>query len=201
SIAKNLARNNVKIDINDNGEIEVEEALLIGQLRLNNAAETPAEQRIQNTQGLEAFANLTILRMGYNNATSLDVQNMTGLVELSCVNNQLGIITFGYHPNLTTLTCRINSLTEFDTSGLPNLVDLDCSHNSLLNLNISGSPHLKTLKCSGNEMAVLNLSGLAELEALTANDCLSQTVDFSGCVALKTIEMTGNDFLPLVDLT
>ena len=62
SIAKDVNSNNIKIDSNNNNEIEVAEALAVYYLDINNVGLNPTlNNYITNLSGLENFLNLEYL--------------------------------------------------------------------------------------------------------------------------------------------
>ncbi|HEY0092269.1 MAG TPA: hypothetical protein VGB43_07265 [Flavobacterium sp.] len=61
-----------KIDTNDDGDIEVSEALAIKWLMINNSS-------ITDLTGLSAFGNLVALNFAGNNVSTVDLSNLTNL--------------------------------------------------------------------------------------------------------------------------
>src|SRR5690554_1491033 len=75
SIAKDINGDNMVIDVNSDGEIQVSEALAVYQLNVPNS-------NIEDLTGIEAFINLTRLSCHnnypaeiYNNLTEIDISN------------------------------------------------------------------------------------------------------------------------------
>jgi Leucine-rich repeat (LRR) protein len=83
SIAKDLSGNNIAIDANNDGEIQVIEALEVFYLNVSNY------NNISDLTGIQAFSNLIGLRCESNQLTNLDVTQNIALESLSCSNNQL----------------------------------------------------------------------------------------------------------------
>jgi Leucine-rich repeat (LRR) protein len=91
----------VKIDTNNDGEIQVSEALAIKWLSLSSSS-------IANLTGIESFTNLQFLKCDFNQLTSLNVSGLTNLRYLDFNNNQLPSINVIGLSNLQSLSllCR-----------------------------------------------------------------------------------------------
>jgi hypothetical protein len=110
ALANDLAAS-IKIDINNNGEIEQSEALLVYSLNVSNS-------NISSLQGLSYFTNL---------------------VELYCNNNQLATLDVSSNINLLFINCKNNFLTTIDTSLINDLAfGINCENNLLTSLNLKG---------------------------------------------------------------
>ncbi len=161
--------NSFKIDLNNDKEIQVSEALLVYDLSINNCG-------ITNLSGLEYFINLTQLNCsdntisnldltpftnlkGFdafnNNLTSLNVSNLSKLTNFSCRNNQLTTLTLNNLNKLQTIICYQNQLTNLNVSSLLNLSHLNCKNNQISNLDLSNQTHLYELSCSNNNLTSL----------------------------------------------
>lgn len=121
---------NYKIDFNNNGEIEVNEALAVCQLNL-------IASNINDLTGIEAFTNLKILRCDFNNLTNI---NLSQLIHLEGLN------------------VRQNQLTSLDLSNLPNLKIFDCYNNQISSLNFANNPLLEKAFCNNNQLSSLDFS-------------------------------------------
>src|SRR6187551_491983 len=109
----------LKIDLNDDGEIEVSEILNVKELHLNKS-------EISNLSGIENFANLTRLECSYNKLTNLDLSSLP-LLYIDCNDNILTSLILGSRN--VRVNCYDNKLTSLNVSGLNNLTYLDCSEN------------------------------------------------------------------------
>ncbi len=107
------------IDVNHNGEIEQNEALLINELYVNGL-------NISNLTGLEYFTNLIRLRFNNNQVTSIDLHTLNHLQHIQCMNNQLTEISLcgtpatslwaEGNPNLTYISVKNNVISSFYAS-------------------------------------------------------------------------------------
>lgn len=99
---------NIDADSNDDGEIDLSEAMTITNLCIPS-----------------------------NNIVSLSgIENFTNLTNLNCVGNQINDLSFVGLSNLTHLYCQDNNLTSLDISGLTNLVELRCFLNEITTLTL-----------------------------------------------------------------
>lgn len=107
------------IDVNHNGEIEQNEALLINELYVNGL-------NISNLTGVEYFTNLIRLRFNNNQVTSIDLHTLNQLQHIQCMNNQLTEISLcgtpatslwaEGNPNLTYISVKNNVVSNFYAS-------------------------------------------------------------------------------------
>jgi Leucine-rich repeat (LRR) protein len=203
-----------QIDTNNDGEIQVSEALSIKWLNVY-------ESNIANLTGIESFTNLQVLYCFSNQLTSLNVSGLTNLQRLDCQNNQLtnlnvsGLTNLRYLAcsnnllpslnmssltNLQGLNCSYNQLTSLDVSGLTNLLSLDCSYNQLPSLDLSGLTNLLSLECSSNQLPSLNVSGLTNLQYLYCNNNQLTILNVSGLTNLQGLNCSYNQ-LPSLNVS
>ena len=122
--------NNIKIDTNNNGEIEQSEALLVTALGLNfadisdlsgieyftNLQDLAASNNLMTTFSLSGMPNLRVLNLGNNNLTSVSLSNLSQLQELDLWYNHITSLTLTELPLLWGLFCYSNNLTTVDLS-------------------------------------------------------------------------------------
>ena len=109
-----VAEQYIKIDSNNDGEIEQSEALAVTFLNIRGSG-------ISNLSGMEYFTNLHWFSFGNNQVTS--ATNLSGLINMEkfgCFGNQLTEINVSTYSMLINLTCSNNQLTSLDLSGLSN---------------------------------------------------------------------------------
>ncbi|OXA78851.1 hypothetical protein SAMN05444397_108121 [Flavobacterium aquidurense] len=139
----NLNGKSVKIDTNENGEIESSEALKITELFLANS-------NIVSLEGVKNFSNLKYLSFNDNKVSVFDLNGM----------------------KIISLECSRNQITDIDVSGLPNLISLGCGDNQLTSLNLSSQNvnTFLTLNCSGNKLTSLKIDQFKNLQGLSCSD-------------------------------
>lgn len=121
----------IKIDINDNGEIEQSEVQNITYLNVQTS-------NINDLTGIEYFLNLKYLSCSQNNL--INVNNINGLTDLE------------------TLNCQQNHLTELNLSNFSNLKSLGCSSNPISSINITNNSELERLFCTNTLVSELDFS-------------------------------------------
>ncbi|MGC4041272.1 MAG: T9SS type A sorting domain-containing protein [Flavobacterium sp.] len=200
NIAYNAAGTRIKIDANNDGNIQQSEALLVYKLVINNRS-------IADLTGIENFTNLTNLQCHFNQLTALDVTALTSLSELKCNNNRLTSLNTSGLTALTTLDCSVNQLTSLNITSLSSLTLLNCINNQLTSLDLNGLLNLVNLGCSDNRLTSLDLTGLNALSVLSCDRNQLTTLDVSMLAnlnglycsqnQLNTLNVTG---LPLTNL-
>lgn len=130
NIAADLNGNSIKIDQNDDGEIQVSEAENISFISLNNRSLNfiyyffkvfpevayPIKD-IYSLEGINYFKNLRILDCAFAKISTLDFTNLSRLEILYCNKNQIVSFTnFEFVKSLYALDCSYNLLTNLDLS-------------------------------------------------------------------------------------
>lgn len=169
----------IKIDANNNGEIEQSEALMVTNLNVIG-------QNISNLEGLQYFTNLTVLGLDTNHVTSINLSSLTQLVSLNCHTNQLASLDLTGLIHLERLFCYNNQITSLDFSNLPNLKTVYCGNNQLTSLDFSHNPLFEELGCknSPNLTSIKfknNHQQLFGSQAIFLNEC------WTGCPNLNYI--------------
>ena len=191
--AKDINGDSMVVDVNADGEIQVNEALNVYQIRANN-------EDIADATGIQGFENLTKLEIEGNDLTTIDVSGMTNLEILMVENNHLTSLNLSGCAGLKELWCWFNELTVLDLAGLPSLERLVCSNNQLTTLDLS-PVNLSSLSCGNNLFTALDLTsqtGLTNLAMwenlnLVSVNLMNGVVDpvdtetFNGCVNLDYI--------------
>ncbi|HEX9979060.1 MAG TPA: T9SS type A sorting domain-containing protein [Flavobacterium sp.] len=112
------------VDTNDDGEIQLSEALAVTSLAVPG-------QNISDATGLNYFINLMVLDISTNSLSTLDITNLTHLTTLHCNNNQLTSLNFQNHETLYYVNCQYNLFTHLDLCG-SGIISFWCGDNPLL---------------------------------------------------------------------
>lgn len=160
------------VDSNNDGEIQISEALAVTSLLLEF-------KNINSLEGIQAFTNLTRLRVYRNNLSFVPVLNMPSLTRLSISENNLTTIDLSGLPALTELFISYNSLTTLDVSSLPSLTDLNGAYNNLATVNLSQNPSLILLNLKDNPLTTLDISSNPTLESLDLTNTWLTQLDVS----------------------
>ncbi len=173
------------IDTNNNGEIEVSEALAVKRLDVSGTL-------ISDLTGIENFTNLIYLSCGVSKLTDLNVSALINLKGLNCRSSQLVSINVSGLNNLQELHCNDNQLISLNVSGLTNLRTLYCPNNKLSDLNALGLSNLREIYCNNNLLSDLNVLNLVKLESLDCYSNLLPTLDVSGCANMLKLNCSFN---------
>ena len=164
--AKDLNGNYTKIDLNNDGEIQINEAENLSYLSVSSSG-------IKSLAGIEKFINLTFLNCGANSLTNLDLSGNTKLITLEAsANYVLKTVNVSNNILLEKLNLAANNLQEIDVTKNSNLLDFSCFGN-FTDLNLSLNSKLKKLYLTGDSLINLNLNGCI---ALTDADIRSNSI-------------------------
>lgn len=152
--ATNNIAGSLKVDTNDNGEIEESEALQITMLNVNYS-------NISDLTGIQSFANLQNLHCAYNSLTTLNVSGMISLFDLTCNHNSLTSLNISNSTALTDIFCNNNQLTFIDLSDVSStLFNLNCSNNLISYFNVPNPITILEMNCGNNQITYLDLSNI-----------------------------------------
>lgn len=186
-----LAATNADVDTNNNGEIEVAEALAVKTLIVGAFPETT----ITNLQGLEAFVNLERITLQTSNALWADYNLFPNLIYLkhNAKPFNTSLVCTLYVTGLSNLKYIIvgsgRNVTDFyNMASLTSLEELDISENRFNSNTFNNLPvSLKKLKVQNNCNTCA--SGANSLEGI---------MDFSYLVNLVELDISRNDLTGLV---
>lgn len=139
-----------KIDTNNDGEIQVNEAQAVCRLII------PASN-ISDLTGIEYFTNLTFLICAQNNLSSLDLSQLTQLEQLACYQNNISTLNLSSLTHLQQLFCYQNQITSLDFNQNPELTRVYCGNNQISSLDFSANPLFNDLGCRNNQLTSLNI--------------------------------------------
>lgn len=101
----------------------------------------------------------TEIYLWYNNISSIDLSNNTGLLAIRLTDNQLSSIDISHNSELQDLQIQNNNLTYIGLSGSSSLLSLNAEGNQLTGIDLSGAPVINYLNLSAQEW-----SGLTSLD-------------------------------------
>jgi len=179
---KNCLLSNSSINTNLDLEIQVSEAeAYTGDI-------TCLGQNISDATGLEAFINITILRLPMNQLTSLNVSQNTSLVTIICPVNSLSSVDVSNNPVIEELILNDNDLISVEVSQNPLLRRLEFPNNSVNALDVTQNPVLEILDFSGNSVNSIDLTQNPALKSLIINGNWLSSLDLSQNQALEHLE-------------
>lgn len=190
SIATNLNGNGIKIDSNNDGQIQQSEALQVSTLDVSSS-------NISNLNEIQYFTNIKQIRCKNNQIANINLSNNTLLTFLNCQNNQIANLNVNNNLALTFLECHNNQLSSLNVSNNVALNYLDCSSNPLTNLNVDSSVSLITLNCSYTDLTTLDVSDSPSLISLECFYSNLTNLNVSNNVALTLLNCGDNQLTNL----
>lgn len=198
------------IDINNDGEIQESEALLMTGINLNNLS-------ITSLEGIQYFTNLVSLSCNEHRISTLDLSQNVNLENLylfgnghhltsldisQCVNLKKLDVSANYsfanldvtqNVNLEELDFSSCNITQIDVSQNPNLDRLDCSRNTLISLDVSQNMNLTDLDCCFSSLPSLDVTQNVNLIKLDAYGNQINTIDLTNNTNLTNLRIGDNN--------
>lgn len=185
-IATNTSGNYFAVDANNDGEISVEEALMVGKLKIDNS-------QILTLNDLQHFQNLTEVSASINSISNLQLAGLSSLKVLDCSWCNINTANLNGAPNLVSLKIKNNSLTELDLSTNTKLEMLDIGTNFLNTLNIQNNVELKYFIAPYTMISELDFSNNHQLISVVADNGELQNVIFgTDYPFMKTLNISFN---------
>jgi hypothetical protein len=186
--AQNVFGVNIKIDTNNNGEIEVSETIPVSYLFIVGNPNV-----VNSFEGIQSFTNLKTFTSMYNVTPVLNLSGLTHLEYVDCKSTQVQTLNLTGCTALTYLDCSLNStLTSFDLSSATNLQTLIAEFSGMPSIDVSNHASLTSLKAKQSSLVSLNVSGCSLLNNIDVTMCPMTTIDVSGLTNLVTLQCNGD---------
>lgn len=182
-----LLNNFPTIDTNNDGEIQVSEALAATDI-------TAVAQNIVNLQGIEEFLNLETLVCFNNPITSVDLSSNTQLLQIIFTFADLTEIDLEANTQLLSVSLGNTSISQIDVSQLSDLELLDVRSTNISTLDVTNNPELLSLSVSFTGVNSLDLSNNTALESLGIQSTGISSFDFSTVPNLKIVSISDTNF-------
>lgn len=166
NIAKDLSGNPATIDTNNDGEIQVAEALAISFLNIIGTT------NIQNIEGIAFFENLKTLLVQSQQITTVDLSENTNLEIVSLNFNAIESLDVSSLSNLKELSVQFNPLTAINFNANNDLIRIYCSNTLLINLDLTQCPNLVELNCPDTLLTTIDLFGTKVTTLAAGGDSL-----------------------------
>jgi len=166
--------NRIKIDSNNDGEIEQSEALMVNAMKLWGA-------NITDLTGIEYFTNLNDLDAADNHITAFSQNGLPNLTRLHLYLNNLSTIDFAGYTSIGELIIMNNNLTSLSLNGFTNLWDLDCSENQLASIDLTGCSHLQYVLLRNNMLTSITWPPILGGIGITVEGNLFETLTAPSC--------------------
>jgi hypothetical protein len=173
-------------DVNNDGEIQLSEALLVQGLRVVN-------QSVVSLTGIESFTNIMTLNISNNPIITVDLTQNTLLENLVFSLTDITDLNLTQHPNLQTLDCSFNELSALDLTQNVNLVSLEFDNNMITSIDLTQNVNLEYLYFPFNDIEEIDLS---QNTNLTFINCLANSIDIldlNANINLETLFAGGNN--------
>jgi hypothetical protein len=214
-IALDINQNSITIDANNDGEIQIAEALTVYFLNIQ-CDECLTTNNIQDLTGVNSFSNLRSLMVVNTGITNLSLNNLTHLIDLTCNYNPLSIVelvgmnsletidfrdnsivsvNFNQVPLIRTILCDNNNFTEVHLNNLLNLEQVYFGFNDITSFTITNCPQLFLLWCNNNQISELEVNSLTALNSLYCQYNLLTSIDVTQLTSLNEFFFSGNNLL------
>lgn len=196
--------NYTDVDTNDDGEISIEEAELVQNLRSCISTSTPT---ITNIEGIEFFVNLEDLDLCYENLGSVDLSQNSNLKNLYFRDCEIASLDLSQLINLEILRLFEVIIPSVNLETNPNLQRISITDNPLLTtIDISNNNALIELAISGTEITEIDLSQNSLLNSLNIESTPITSIDLSQIPNLTILNLNSTpiaslDFSQIPDLT
>lgn len=190
---------NGDVDTNDDGEIQLSEALAIKVLELYG-------QDDYNLGGIEAFSNLEFIYFVFFNLSNVDLSGVPSLKYIEMHSGTIASMNLSGLVNLKSINGSFCHLPTIDFSSLASLDYLGLWQGTIETLDLSNLPSLREVNLSApdgttNNLSTINLDGLTHLEKLSCGNMGLTSIDLSDLVNLKELICGGNPNLTSLDLS
>jgi len=199
SVAKDINLQPVKIDTNNDSEIQLSEALNIYELNIYSGPSSG----IADLTGLDSFTNITALTISGSGimVPTVDFSMLINLKYIATEGMGLTSININGLIHLESFSCdNMTALTNITMDGLSSLSIFSCSHTQLTALDFSDCPDLSMIVLNYQNLASLNISNCHNLTTALIDNNLLTSIDLSGSNHLETLQC-GNNPLTSLNLT
>ena len=125
SIAFDANYNQIMVDINNDNEVEINEALLVYALYVTNS-------NINNLNGLEFFNNMIDLDCNSNNITNFDFTLFPNLLYFNGNNNLFSSLIIDNNSTIDSIKLNNNNLSSVSVTNCSTIRELNCSNNTAI---------------------------------------------------------------------
>lgn len=184
----------LKIDANNDGEIQEIEAAAVDSLNVPTA-------QITALTGLGSFSNLKKLNCAGNQIAAVDLSNLSLLKFLDISSNQLSALDISGLSNLVKVDASYNLIASFSSASNSNLRSLKLNNNLLTAINLTGLESLWLLELNYNQLSTIDLSGLSNLGGLYMNHNLLNQLNVANLTQLLQLDCSYNTLSALANLS
>ena len=191
TIARNSIGWAIAIDTNNDGQIQLSEALNIAELNVSSNVFNTIND-IHDLTGIENFTNLKVLNCSGNQLSTISLVGLTQLEEITANYNLITNVSFSGITSLKKIDYAHNLLTTINTDNLINLNELRVYNNQLTSMSFNNNPLLSYLSISGNSLTSLDLSVLPSLTWASCETNNLNSLNVSGLTSLMLLYFDSN---------
>ena len=173
SIATNSSGSYIRVDANQDGQIQQSEANAVYSLNVSNSS-------ILDVTGIKSFTNINTFSATGNQISTADFSDLLFLKNLS-------------------LSYNLITSNSLNLSGL-HLIGLGLNNNFITNISQFGLNYVNILSLQNNQITTLNLTNIAGISSLKCSNNLITTLDVSACIGLGTLNCSNNPNLNTINL-
>ena len=188
---------NIKIDANDDGEIDMDEAAEVVTIQFQSGG-------IVDFTGITNFVNVTYFGSYNNNAHTFPLNGMPNLTTINISgNSSSGNIAFDFNdlPALVNFTFIYANATDISIANAPLLKNVNLWDNDLTALQLESCPALETLTANGNAISELVITNSPVLKEINLNSNQLESIQITDYPLLKKLYLSGNQITDISGFT
>jgi len=197
---QSLIDQNIDSDGVLNDQILMSDALSVTELDVSNPGIVSPSSRIYDLTGLEAFTNLTSLKVNYHNVASINTSTLINLQVFECKSNYtLATLDFSTNTQITHLdfSSNIDLPSTLDVSNNSLLVELNFTSCGFTNIDISTLSSLEILRAGQNGLTSIDVTSNSQLNTLFIQNNVLTSLDISNNLLLDDLRFNNNNIASL----
>ncbi|MEM6718988.1 MAG: hypothetical protein AAF611_06730 [Bacteroidota bacterium] len=153
-----------------------------------------SNQSISDLTGIEDFGGLQTLNVSGNNLSTINLNNLTQLIELNANNNQLNILQLTNNTTLERVFADNNNLSQVDIPSVITLREVSLNDNNLSMLVLAGNTNLEILRVANNIFTDVDIASLVNLTTLDVSGNSLDSIALSSLINLEDLNIANNQF-------
>lgn len=196
-VTQDINQQYIDIDVNNNNEIEENEAQLVYVLNITDQQPFPS---IQDLTGIEKFVNLLSITIGGQSFSTIDLSQLTQLQNLTFYENS-NLTFINPSTSIEWIYCNSNALSSgIDVTNLGELKTLALINEGLSSINLQNNLLLESLDVRSNSLTNIDIENNLNLSYLAIQDNSLTNLDLMVNTNLAVLFCQNND-LSSLDLT
>ena len=178
----------IKIDANDDGEIQLSEVSIITTLKITDS-------QVSDLTGIENFINLKTLSCFNNTINNFNVNGLSSLSSIMVNSNDSlnTIFNFSNLPSLTSFSFNYSNITSLTINNLPNITGVSCfNNNNMTDLNLIQLSSLNRIDADECNVSNLSITNSPLITYLSIQNSNLSSIIINSFPLLKTLRISGN---------